>query len=256
MVLLLFFILIVFSILVYMWRIAKSDRIIEHHLQFPSFPESFGKLTIFFISDIHKRVVGEKIIQAAKEKADIVVIGGDLAEKGVPFSRIKENLGRLKEIGPMYFVWGNNDYEIDYHLLDATLLDFGVKILDNTSVTFESYQGDKVCLLGIDYLGANRDNIDLAVMDSAPNSFRILVSHDPSIVRKINPEHSIDLVLSGHTHGGQIRLLGMGPYELGKVTVENGLTLLVSNGYGTTLVPFRLEAKPETHLIEITHSSS
>ena len=64
-----------------------------------------------------------------KGKADIVIIGGDLAEKGVPLSQISLNIQKLREIAPVYFVWGNNDYEIEYHELDALLIENNVKVL-------------------------------------------------------------------------------------------------------------------------------
>jgi uncharacterized protein len=250
-----FFLIIVLflgvGLLLYMLREAFLNKVVEHEMLFPDFPKSFGKITIFFISDIHRRTISNQIINTVKEKSDIVIIGGDLTEKGVPLKRVKENLAKLKQIGPVYFVWGNNDYEIDYHELDAILLDFGVKVLDNTAVTFESEEGEKFCLLGVDDLNQKRDRIDLALLDAAEKSFKILTSHYPAITEKIRPEHEIRLVLSGHTHGGQIHILGYSPYERGKVTKLKKTTLLISNGYGTTTIPLRLGAPAECHLITL-----
>ncbi|MGM9927700.1 MAG: metallophosphoesterase [Bacillus sp. (in: firmicutes)] len=244
------------SLLLYMWRLAMSNRVVEHHLQFEEFPESFGTVTIFFISDIHKRQISNKIINEVKGKAELVIIGGDLAEEGVSFSKIEENIKKLKTIGPVYFVWGNNDYELDYHQLDATLLDLGVKILDNTAAIFESEEGEKISLLGVDYLEGNRARLDLAVLDSEENSFKILVSHCPRIMNRMKDEYNISLILSGHTHGGQIRIFGMGPYEKGGIFKKHNNTLLVSNGYGTTLVPLRLGTVSETHLLHLSTAVS
>src|SRR5690606_16490732 len=140
----LFIIIIVgLLLLLYMWREARLERVVTKTITFHDFPKSFGRVTIFFISDIHRREVSEKIINEAKGKADIVIIGGDLTEKGVPFERVKKNLQLLKTIGPTYFVWGNNDYEVEYHELDSLLLSMGIKILDNTAVFFESGEGEK-----------------------------------------------------------------------------------------------------------------
>lgn len=99
-------------------------------------------------------------------------------------SRIADNIQSLSEIGPIYFVWGNNDYEIEYHELDALLLEQGVKILDNTRVLFESECGENLCLLGVDDVGLGRDRLDLALADCQENGFRILISHNPDIVKK------------------------------------------------------------------------
>jgi predicted MPP superfamily phosphohydrolase len=239
------------GLLLYMLREAFSNNVIEHEMLFPDFPKSFGKVTIFFISDIHRRTISDQIIKTVKGKAEIVIIGGDLTEKGVPLARVKENLTKLKQVGPVYFVWGNNDYEINYHELDAILLDFGVKVLDNTAVIFESKDGEKLYLLGVDDFHQQRDRLDLALLDAKEKGFKILTSHYPDIIEKIRDEHEIRLVLSGHTHGGQIHILGYSPYERGKVMKLKNTNLLISNGYGTTTIPFRLGAPAECHLITL-----
>ncbi|MEY2192302.1 metallophosphoesterase [Neobacillus sp. BF23-41] len=242
-------------LLIYMLREAFLNKVIEHELSFSDFPKSLGSVSIFFISDIHRRKISDKIINPVKGKADIVVIGGDLTEKGVPFEKVKANLLKLKQIGPVYFVWGNNDYEVDYHKLDAILLELGIKVLDNTAVTFESAQGEKFCLLGVDDLKQDRDRLDLALLDAEEKSFKILASHYPDITNKILSEHEIRLVLCGHTHGGQIHILGYSPHERGKIKRLDNTILLISNGYGTTTIPLRLGAPAECHLITLKWNS-
>ena len=220
------------SLLLYMVREAFLNNVVFHEMTFSDFPESFKQVSIFFISDIHKRHISDTIIRAVSGKVDIVIIGGDLTEKGVPMEKVKKNLTKLKSLGPVYFVWGNNDYETDFRMLDAIFLDSGVKVLDNTAVTFESETGDKLCLLGVDDLNQERDRLDLALLDAGENSFKILASHYPWITEKILSKHEIRLVLSGHTHGGQIHILGYSPYEKGKVKKLENTTILISNGYG------------------------
>lgn len=243
--------LVTIGFILYMVKEAFLNQIVQNEIQFPDFPETLGEINIFFISDIHRRKISRKLIASINEKVDLVIIGGDLTEKGVPFDRVKDNLILLKELGPVYFVWGNNDYEVDYHELDALLLSTGVKILDNTAVNFESLAGEKLVLLGIDDLNLKRDRLDYAITDAGEEGFRILVSHDPRITAKFTTDQNIRLVLAGHTHGGQIRILGYSPYEKGKVKTLNHTTLLTSNGYGTTAIPMRLGARAETHLIKL-----
>ncbi|MBO0958128.1 metallophosphoesterase [Neobacillus sp. MM2021_6] len=238
-------------LLLYMVREAFLNKVVKHKLFFSDFPESLGEVTIFFISDIHKRTISDQIIDEVKGKADLVIIGGDLTEKGVPFERVKTNIVKLKQVGPVYFVWGNNDYEVDFRKLDAVLLDLGVKVLANTAVTFESTQGEKLCLLGVDDMSQDRDQLDLALSDAEVNSFKIIACHIPAIVKKILPEHEIRLVLSGHTHGGQIHLFGYSPYKRGGIKKLNNTILFISNGYGTTALPLRLGAPAESHLITL-----
>lgn len=242
-------------LLIYMLREAFLNNIIEHEFSFPDFPKSLGSISIFFISDIHRRTISDKVINPVMGKADIVVIGGDLTEKGVSFEKVKANLRKLKQIGPVYFVWGNNDYEVDYHKLDTILLELGIKVLANTAVTFESVKGEKFCLLGVDDLNQERDRLDLALLDAEESGFKILASHYPNITDKILPEHKIRLVLSGHTHGGQIHILGYSPHERGKIKKLDNTVQLISNGYGTTSIPLRLGAPAECHLITLNGNS-
>lgn len=235
---------------------AFLNKVVSHELIFTDFPRTFGEISLFFISDIHRRTISDKVIAEVGKRADMVIIGGDLTEKGVPFKRVKTNIEKLKTLGPVYFVWGNNDYETDYHELDALLLENGVKILDNTAVTFESEQGEAISLLGVDDLNQERDRIDLALLDAQAESFKILACHYPSITEKILPEHKIQLVLSGHTHGGQIHLFGYSPYKRGSLKRRGNTTVLISNGYGTTSVPLRLGAPAECHLISIKNEKT
>jgi uncharacterized protein len=243
------------ALLIYMAFSAFGNRLVEQEVAFTSFPASFGTIKLFFISDIHRRAVSEKILSQVKGKADIVIIGGDLREKGVPLERVEENLLKLKSIGPVFFVWGNNDYEGNYHALDSLLLGHGVKILDNTSTSFESEQGERIILMGVDDLSLKKDRLDLALMDAPEDGFKVLISHNPGIIKKIRRDHSISFVLSGHTHGGQIRLFGLGKYKKGGIERLGDTVLLTSNGYGTTLVPLRLGAHAECHLISIKQGS-
>ncbi|WP_066312805.1 metallophosphoesterase [Bacillus sp. FJAT-29814] len=239
------------GLLLYMIKEAFQNKVTWNELCFSDFPSSFGELNIFFISDIHKRTVSDKIISYAKGKANLVIIGGDLAEKGVPIQRVKINLQKLKEIAPIYFVWGNNDYEIDSNKLTSLMKDLQITILDNRAIVLQSNAGDTISLLGVKEMNQNQDRLDLALKGATAESFKILISHYPSIINKILPEHGIRLVLSGHTHGGQIRIFGYGPYKRGGIEKLINTTLLVSNGYGTTAIPLRLGAPAECHMITL-----
>ncbi|WP_209122558.1 metallophosphoesterase [Alkalihalobacillus sp. BA299] len=241
-------------LLIYMYKEAFGNHVIETELAFTNFPLSFDGMRIFFISDIHFRIIDERIIERVSGKVDLVIVGGDIMEKNVPFSNVEKNISLLQRLGPVHFVWGNNDYEGDFRKLDATLLEKGVQILDNTAITYEN-GGEKVILLGVDDVGCDRDQLDLALHDS-DEGFRLLISHNPSIVEKVSIEHNISLVLSGHTHGGQIRIFGFSLGERGGLKRHNNTLLFISNGYGTTSLPLRLGAPAETHLITLRTSKN
>jgi predicted MPP superfamily phosphohydrolase len=248
-----FFVLL--GVVVYMFKEAFADRVLFQKIELPHMPQSFGEVKIFFISDIHRRKISNKIIDQvqSKGKIDLVIVGGDLLEKGVPLENVENNIQQLKRLGPVFFVWGNNDYEVDILRLDALLLNLGVNTLANSSVLFESETGDRLYIVGVDDLAKGRDNLELALSDTNKDDFKILISHNPEIRRKILAEQGISLMLAGHTHGGQIRIFGFGPSEKGKLEVGKDFTYLISNGYGTTAIPLRLGAKAETHLITLSH---
>lgn len=235
----------------FMYKEAHRNQVIYQEYCFSDFPRSFGAVHIFFISDIHKRKLSAAWIDELKGKADFVVIGGDLTEKGVPLTRVAHNLRLLSRIGPVYFVWGNNDYETERHDLDALLLDHKVKSLDNTAVLFESEEGEKLWLLGVDDVSLGKDRLDWALEDCEEEGFRILISHNPDIVQKFTGKERISFVLSGHTHGGQIYLLPSDKYMRGGTYSYAHTLLFVSNGYGTTFVPLRFRAPAQTHLFSL-----
>lgn len=102
------FIIMSFAIglIAYMYKLAHSDQVLYQEISFANFPDSFGEVKLFFISDIHRRLLSEDIVSEVKGKVDLVIIGGDLLEKRVPIERVEQNIKSLTEIGPTYFVWG------------------------------------------------------------------------------------------------------------------------------------------------------
>lgn len=238
------------ALIIYMWLEGRGNKIVYTNLHFSTLPQQFSGLRIFFISDIHRRKVNGKILQQIKNNIDLIIIGGDLAEKGVPFTNIQKNVKALMKVAPTYFVWGNNDYELNHLQLEKMLVAEGVSVLSNTSVSF-TRQKAVVHLIGVDDFGHQRVDLKKA-LSNCTNGFKILVSHNPSISRMLNETHDIKLLLSGHTHGGQIRLFGLGITEkAGLKSIGDDSYMLISNGYGTTRLPFRLGAPAQTHVITL-----
>ncbi len=93
-------------LLLYMYKQAFADTVLKQEIRLKDFPSSFGAVKIFFISDIHKRVISDSIIDEVKGKPDLVIIGGDLAEKGVPLERVSANIEKLKTVGPVFLSGG------------------------------------------------------------------------------------------------------------------------------------------------------
>lgn len=237
-------------LLLYMWLEGRKNSIIYTELSFGNLPKQFSGMKLFFISDIHQREISETITEKIKGKVDIIIIGGDLAEEGVPFTRIEKNIKSLVDIAPTYFVWGNNDYQIDHLQLEKILIREGVKILENQSIPLKK-NDELIYLVGVDDVGHHFDKLTEA-LDGCKQSFKILISHNPAIKKQIRDYHDINLILSGHTHGGQIRFFRLGiTKKAGLRKLKNDLYILISNGYGTTRLPLRLGAPAQTHVITL-----
>lgn len=238
-------------LILYMLKEAFRNDVIFSSLAFPDLPAGFHGLKIFFISDIHRRTVSDSVIEKIAGEADYIMIGGDLCEKGVKSEKIYKNLQKLSSVAPVFFVWGNNDYEFGRRLLEPILTACRIYILENSAVQLKR-NGDALSVLGVDDPSLSRDKLELALKE-ATDDFCLLLSHSPEIISRLNDRNrkTIRLILSGHTHGGQIRFFRWGIGEKGGWKHGYHYSVLVSNGYGTTRLPLRLGAPAETHLIEL-----
>jgi uncharacterized protein len=235
--------------ILYMFWEAHRNIVLKQSIECPGLPSSFNNYTLYFISDIHRRKVSTKMLESI-EKPDLVIIGGDLMEKGVPFSRVDENLRRLKKIGaPILFVWGNHDLQVNRDTLVSLLDKYQIIRLENQAFIAHR-EGQTVNILGVNDATNYLDNVDEAIRDAEPG-FRLLISHNPLVVERIGVQHHIPLVICGHTHGGQIRLFGWGIRESGGIKSKPFGKLVISCGYGTTRFHLRLGAPPDTLFIRL-----
>ncbi|MBM7577459.1 metallophosphoesterase [Jeotgalibacillus terrae] len=239
----------VVSMCLLMLKRAFENNLVTHEVMLNN-EKKYKPVNMLFISDIHRRSVSEKWLTSLPE-TDIAVIGGDITEKGVSFERVRKNAALLAANKKTYFVFGNNDEEVDKTLLTDILENQGITVLENESVKCHLNEG--LVIAGVGDINYKKDDIS-KTMAGIQDEDVILISHDPRITKKLNQTANaanIKLILSGHTHGGQIRLFGFGPYQKGSMKRKPHYSHLISNGYGTTLLPMRLGAKSEVHLIRI-----
>ncbi len=238
----------------FMFLNAHKRNVIYHELDVRAKPGSNKRLSLFFISDIHRRSIDKRLLVQALEhgQLDCVIIGGDLAERGVPLARISENLYQLSGLGPIYYVWGNNDREVGEENLRGILKKNGVTILDNESVAIPGHSS--WCLSGTDDPSSRNVDVEKTIRSIHQYEHSIFVTHSPSVFRKVEQLYEPDLMLAGHTHGGQVRVGKYGLEEKGEFQTIGKRAKLISNGYGTSKVPLRLGADPECHVIRIDYS--
>ncbi|SDY85940.1 Predicted phosphohydrolase, MPP superfamily [Evansella caseinilytica] len=210
-------------------------------------PVSVKRKKILFISDLHRRRLDKSSIQPYAP-FDYVIIGGDLAEKGTPLKTLHHNLSLLSSYGSVIFVWGNNDYEYGEQELKKLLIDYHVLILENDAVVIADGR-IKWSIAGIEDFGTGRADVAKAIANAEGPV--LLISHNPDVTDLIGEDRRIAAILSGHTHGGQIRIGPLGIAEKGGWKNRNNINLFISNGFGTRKLPLRLGAKPQIHLIAV-----
>ncbi|WP_416149683.1 metallophosphoesterase [Salipaludibacillus sp. HK11] len=239
---------ILFTILimtVYMFLEAKKLTIKNDVIDWPI---SMKNTKILFITDLHKREIKPGMLSKVPA-VDYVIIGGDLCEKGVKKATLDNNLSKLTAFGKTLFIWGNNDYEYGEDKLTESLNKHGITTLQNQSLQIKE-ENHTWTIAGVDDLGCDRTNVELALKKAEGPV--LLVSHNPEVAYLINDKYKdVQVIITGHTHGGQIRLGSLSLGERGGWTIKNNFRVFISNGFGTTSIPARFGAIPEIHVITI-----
>ena len=234
------------GLLTYMWKVAHENTVKTHRLVVKGKEE---RLRIFFISDVHARIIDDALLRQVSQ-VDFIIIGGDFCDERVSLQQVEHNVQKLTAIAPTYFVWGNNDRELgELNLLDV-FDRYNVYVLNNENVRLQQHANPWV-LAAINDTSKRDYNIDTAFQDTTEDDFVIYISHNPQVFARTWPRYKPVLMLGGHLHGGQIRLGRFGMHENGAFIRHATHAELISNGYGTTLVPLRLGAHPEAHIIDI-----
>ncbi|PHE78682.1 phosphoesterase [Bacillus wiedmannii] len=265
--------LVGFSIFLYVQNNLIS--ITEVKITSNKIPSSFKGFKILQISDLHNKKFGdnqETLIQKIKSiNPDIIAITGDLIDSKSYDPEVSMELIReLVKKYPVYFVTGNHEkWSGKYNDLEKELKQHHVTVLRNEHVSIQ-IGGQDIHILGIDdpeFLTGNRDEgnvvkdeIIKAKFEMQPDTYNVLLSHRPEFLTEYADEQ-IDLVLSGHAHGGQIRLPFIGglvapnqgvlpTYTAGLYEKQN-TSMVVSRGLGNSIIPQRIFNRPELVVVQL-----
>ena len=250
--------------------IISSDRL----------PEAFDGYRIAHVSDLHNTEIGkdnEKLLAMLREAdPDIIAITGDIIDsRNTDIDIALQFTKTAMEIAPCYYVTGNHEARVsEYDELKAGLTEQGVVVLEDATTEI-SLDGDTITLIGVndpsyqtDYLFGDSETVmngKLQEISDEENGFTVLLSHRPELF-EIYADNNMDLVLSGHAHGGQFRFPFVGglvapnqglfpKYDAGLYTEEN-TNMVVSRGIGNSILPFRFNNRPEVILIELEHKDA
>lgn len=229
-----------------------------------TFPNARASLRIAFVSDLHARRgmrISAIVDQIASLNADALLLGGDIADRA---GYARSMLAALQTVAfPMgaFAVCGNNDIEAfgSRKAFGRALREFGIRLLVNEGVFLSEAN---VYLGGVDEAKYGFPD-PLSALSGAPRgAYRILLSHYP-LSRALTARPN--LMLSGHTHGGQFNFLGITPYAIGMerryrlcrvagMGEHAGAQVLVSRGVGASRIPLRIGVRSEIHLLKIGKS--
>lgn len=237
-------------------------------------PDAFDGYRIALVSDLHNAEFGngnQRLLDMLrKAEPDMIAITGDLIDSRK--INIAVALGFAEEavqIAPCYYVSGNHEARVsEYQKLKTGLEAAGVTVLDDTQVKID-ISGESITIIGVndpsfsaDYLTGDAAVIDRKLSELAAEdaSFTVLLSHRPELFDTY-VNHDMDLILSGHAHGGQFRLpliggliapnQGLFPkYDAGLYS-EGNTNMIVSQGLGNSIIPIRFNNRPEVVLIEL-----
>lgn len=239
-------------------------------------PESFSGYRIVHISDLHNTEFGtdnKKLIKKIEDaNPDIIVMTGDIIDIYRPRIKVALHLAEeLVKIAPVYFVSGNHDVKADgREFLFAGYKELGVNILRNRTVTLEK-DGESISLSGIDdpkflddFMSGtdeeNTGNILQTLVQNQDEIFKILLAHRPEMM-DVYSSPGIDLVFTGHAHGGQINLpfkggliapgQGWFPEYYEGIYTKGNTQMIVNRGLGNSAFPFRINNKPEIIIAEL-----
>jgi predicted MPP superfamily phosphohydrolase len=237
---------------------------VEHHqIRLRRLPRELDGFRIVQLSDLHhspftSRQQIERAIETANSlRPDIVALTGDYVSKEREYAApCAELLGELRARHGVYAVLGNHDHWTDAALITDLFRAEGITVLVNQGMRFEK-NGAAFWLAGVDDTMVGLEDLPLALAGSSEQEFKLLLAHNPVILRRA-ARAGVDLVLSGHTHGGQVSLRsdrnasGRPRRRLLKGLARQGETqIYVTRGLGTVVLPVRFGCPPEVSLLEL-----
>lgn len=249
----------------------KNIQINELTVKSEKLPDDFSGYKIAHISDLHNTEFGNgnnRLLTLIKDSSpDIIVITGDIVDSRKTDVQIASDfINNASRIAPVYYVTGNHEARVnEENRIDNVALDENITILHNEDVLIQKGESE-IQIIGIDdpdYVSVTYSedymNYELEKYSNGKH-FKILLSHRPELFDAY-VSNNIDVVFSGHAHGGQFRLPFVGgiiaphqglfpEYDSGLHT-ENNTNLIVSRGLGNSIFPFRINNPPEIIIVTL-----
>lgn len=232
----------------------------EYTYQSEDIPSAFDGYRIVQISDLHNKDFifdGYPVSKIKKCEPDMIVLTGDLIDSSNTDTEVAIDFAKeMVELAPTYYVTGNHEYWVDEEIrlsLINELTEAGVVCLDDEVITV-SKDGSEISLIGLDEASLGYSVLSGLTEEIASEEFTLLLAHEPQYIEDYS-KAGVDLVLSGHAHGGQFRL----PFIGGFYAPDQGIfpeyteglhkmddtKMIISRGIGNSVIPLRLFNHPE-----------
>lgn len=224
-------------------------------------PKQLDGFTIIHLSDTHhSRFTGLEHIERAVKianrlKPDLFALTGDYVSHEKKYiAPVAEVLGKLRAEFGTYACLGNHDHWTDAELVTKHFREAGIRMLVNEGLRLHA-RGGAFWIAGVDDHMVGRTDIKAALNGSYPDEMKLLLAHNPVIFRRA-ARRGIDLTLSGHTHGGQIRVRDTEKKIIPRRR-KAGLyrrydsQIYITRGIGTVVIPMRYQCPPEISLLEL-----
>ena len=271
---LLILLLLIILIIIYARYIGTSGLVTkEYKIESNSINNSFDGLKVVHFSDLHYlRIMNKEKLKKIVEEInlinpDIVVFTGDLIDKDYDISNTDKNdlINSLKNIRSKYgkySILGNNDYVKEKELLEEIYIDSDFILLKNSYDIIYGKDKDKIFIGGTDTFSFDKANIN-KIMEYFDNnediSYKIILTHEPDYIDAIVENYDIDLLLSGHSHNGQVNIpfikklflpYGSKKHYKNYYKVKN-IDLYISSGLGQSRLNLRLLNRPSINFYRI-----
>ena len=270
--------IILFFIIIYARYIGTMGLVTkEYTIYDKDIPKGFDGLKIVHFSDLHynRAITISKVKSIIKEinliKPDIVVFTGDLIDKDVTltnsdYQELTTILSSIDTKYGSYAILGNHDYENSEKIIEI-YNNSNFKYLDNDYDIIYNHNNEKIFIGGIGTVTYQQDDIDKTMSylkDNNDLDYKIILVHEPDISDKIVSDYTVNLILAGHSHNGQIRLPIIGalytpPHS--KKYYDNyynidGTNLYISSGIGVSKINYRLFNTPSINFYRINKDTS
>lgn len=250
---------------IYPFLEAKWCRVVEQTIVLPNLPSTFRGIRVALLTDIHHSsfvplVYIRHVVELTNSlQPDLVLLGGDYVSRSSSYiaPSIKA-LGRLEARLGRFAVLGNHDHWVNAAASHRALARARLTQTDNTGFWLEQ-DGSRLRICGVGDLWCDRQYPAAALDDATDSDAVIMLSHNPDFAERLH-DPRVGLILSGHTHGGQVVVPGYGapivPSQFGQKYLHGlvdgpACQVFVSRGVGTVSPPVRLFCPPEVALLTL-----